>query len=347
MRYTLHQGNCLAVMKTMINDGMKVHSVVTDPPYHLQSIVSRFGKEGSAPAANGVYRRSSTGFMGKEWDGGDIAFNKEVWELCHELLYPGGHLLAFSATRNYHRMTCAIEDAGFEIRDQIGWLYGTGFPKSHSMKKQLEKLGEIEASKDWEAWGTALKPAWEPICVARKALDESSIARNVLKYGTGALNIDDCRIGTDSRTFLSKGIASGSHNLVGSKLNYNQGVKTVIGRWPANVIHDGSEEVIDAFPSTYGDEGSAARFFYCAKATEEDRAGSKHPTIKPIKLMRYLTRLITPKGGIVLDPFAGSGTTLQASVLEGFRPIGIELDPQYIQDIERRMRFMPATLEGL
>ena len=177
----LNNGDCIEVMQRLIDDGVQVDSVVTDPPYHLTSIVERFGKEGSAPAqfgTDGAYKRSSTGFMGKEWDGGDIAFRQETWELAYKLLKPGGHLLAFSASRNYHRMAVAIEDAGFEIRDQIMWIYGSGFPKSLN-------LGD--------GWGTALKPAHEPIVMAKKRL-EGTNKQNKDKYGPGGINIDGCRI---------------------------------------------------------------------------------------------------------------------------------------------------------
>ena len=230
----LLNGDCIEEMQKLIDDGVQVDSVVTDPPYHLTSIVKRFGKENSAPAqfgTDGAYARASTGFMGKEWDGGDIAFRPETWELALKLLKPGGHLLAFSASRNYHRMAVAIEDAGFEIRDQMMWLYGSGFPKSQNMGKAIDKKqgndrevlgtkitnvgmqgnnfkrgsksGEVEVTKgnsEWEGWGTALKPAHEPIVMARKPLSESSIVDNVLKHGTGAINIDGCRVeGNDAK----------------------------------------------------------------------------------------------------------------------------------------------------
>ena len=185
---TIINGDCIEEMQKLIDNGIQVDSVVTDPPYHLTSIVKRFGKEDSAPAqfgTDGAYARASKGFMGKEWDGGDIAFRPETWELALKLLKPGGHLLAFSASRNYHRMAVAIEDAGFEIRDQMMWLYGSGFPKSLNIG---------------DGWGTALKPAHEPIVMARKELSEKSIKDNVLKYGTGGINIDDCRVeGNDAK----------------------------------------------------------------------------------------------------------------------------------------------------
>lgn len=399
-------GDCLDVMAELIANGEKFDSVVCDPPYHLTSIVKRFGGENAAPAqfgTDGAYSRASKGFMGKEWDGGDIAFRIETWRLCFELLKDGGHLLAFSGTRTYHRMAVAIEDAGFEIRDQIGWLYGSGFPKSHNISKAIDKIngaereivgtrvtnvgmqggnfanksgqGEInitaaasEEAQQWEGWGTALKPAWEPVVVARKPISEKSIAANVLKHGTGAINIDGCRVGSDGGT---KDIPNGH----GVKSNDVYGVynscetKSIngLGRWPANIIHDGSEEVVAAFPavadssnhvrknnsgskifggtigigdsvSPYSDSGNASRFFYSAKAQEEDRMGSKHPTVKPIDLMAYLCRMVTPPNGHVLDPFAGSGSTGIGAIREGFHATLIEREPEYYQDILNRTR---------
>ena len=191
----LLNGCCRKQMKKLQRQKIMVDAVVTDPPYHFNTIVERFGKEGSAPAqfgTDGAFKRASTGFLGKEWDGGDIAFDPMTWSLCLGLLKPGGHLIAFSASRNYHRMAVAIEDAGFEIRDQIMWIYGSGFPKSHNIGKQIgdEDFG----------WGTALKPAHEPIVLARKPISEKSIADNVLKWGTGGINIDGCRIeGNDAK----------------------------------------------------------------------------------------------------------------------------------------------------
>ena len=188
----LLNGDCIEQMQKLKDEGKQIDSVVTDPPYHLTSIVERNGKEGSAPAKDrdGLYQRQARGFMGKEWDGGDIAFRTDTWKLAYDLLKPGGYLLAFSASRNYHRMAVAIEDAGFEIRDQIMWIYGSGFPKSLNVG---------------DGWGTALKPAHEPIVMARKPLEGSNID-NVLKYGTGAINIDGCRVGNEERKH--KGMSS-------------------------------------------------------------------------------------------------------------------------------------------
>lgn len=353
---TVHLGDCLAIMPTIADNS--VDAVICDPPYHLTSIVERF-KSGTA-AKDATFGRMSKGFMGKEWDGGDIAFRPETWMHVLRILKPGGHLLAFSHARTYHRMACAIEDAGFEIRDMIEWIYGSGFPKSHDQG---------------DGRGTALKPAHEPICMARKPL-AGTVQLTLDLFGTGAINIDACRVhGEDAgpRTYTSKRTLPGAQQNATGERHFDDVLyvgTTKAGRFPANLIHDGSDEVVEIFPreagarapvtvrngdkflTTYGafkgnideqgstfqgDTGSAARFFYCAKATAKDRAGSKHPTVKPIKLMRYLVRMVTPRNGLVLDPFAGSGTTLMAARLEGFASVGIEQDAQYYGDI--RVRF--------
>lgn len=353
MTVTVHHGNMLNVLQTLGG----FHACVTDPPYHLTSIVKRFGAENAAPARagkTGAYARASAGFMGQRWDGGDIAFRPETWRLVYDALLPGAHLVAFGAPRAYHRMACAIEDAGFEVRDSLMWLFGSGFPKSHNLDG------------DWQGWGTALKPAYEPIILARKPL-VGTVAANVLAHGTGAINIDACRVGEDGGT---KGCTAGpSNGILGDGLNGAFGQRVDgLGRWPANVVHDGSDEVVDAFPfatgqqravgpefkpktgtAVYGDygprqaveprndAGSAARFFYTAKADAQDRLGSKHPTVKPVDLMRWLVRLVTPQGGTVLDPFAGSGTTGMACLAEGFDAVLIEREAQYVADIRRRI----------
>jgi site-specific DNA-methyltransferase (adenine-specific) len=353
-KVTLHRGDCLEVLPTL--EANSIDSCVTDPPYHLTSIVKRFGKENSAPAqfgTDGAYARASKGFMGKQWDGGDIAFRPELWAEVFRVLKPGAHLLAFSSTRTYHRMACAIEDAGFEIRDQIGWCYGSGFPKSHNIGN---------------GWGSALKPAWEPIVLARKPLSESSIAANVLKHGTGGINVDGCRVETtENRARNNAARTNGTSYIVQREAKFIDPGGD--GRWPANLIHDGSEEVLAGFPETtsglykawstpkgvrqvygqdakggyqtkqdtYGDSGSAARFFYTAKADANDRIGSNHPTIKPIDLIQYLVRLVTPRGGLVLDPFSGSGTTGEAAFYEGMAAILIEREEEYQADIVKRM----------
>lgn len=303
-----------------------VDSIITDPPYGLS-------------------------FMGKRWDY-DVP-STEVWAECLRVLKPGGHLLAFAGTRTQHRMAVRIEDAGFEIRDMIAWVYGSGFPKSHNLQG------------DWLGWGTALKPALEPITVARKSL-VGTVAENVLAHGVGALNIDRCRVDASDGRPLIESKSQASLHAFGNGLNGSRcaGVTTQ-GRWPANLIHDGSEEVLAGFPqapgqqgaltgdepsgklgsaNTYGkmdrrhaatprgDTGSAARFFYCAKASKSDRGeGNVHPTVKPTDLMRYLCRLVTPPGGVVMDPFMGSGSTGKAAMLEGFRFIGIERESAYFE----------------
>ena len=355
MSVRIIQGDCREVLRTL--PAASVDSIVTDPPYEL-------------------------GFMGKGWDKSGVANDVRTWAECLRVLKPGGYLLAFSGTRTYHRMACAIEDAGFEIRDQIGWAYGSGFPKSHN-----------------GAWGgTALKPAWEPVCMARKPL-HGTVAANFAAHGTGGLNIDGCRVphGEGAAGSWGGGRRPGGFADVGAAKGDGEpcGAFSALGRWPANLLHDGSDEVLAAFPqasgavapvrgtepsaktgTTFGQfggraasdqrdgGGSAARFFYCAKADRADRneglhdpgpqfkmgrlphhaekvsaggRGNHHPTVKPTDLMRYLCRLVTPAGGTVLDPFMGSGSTLKAAELEGFSAIGIELDAEYIAIARRRI----------
>lgn len=351
---------------------------------------------------SGAYARASAGFMGKKWDTGETAFDPAFWKECLRVLKPGGFVVMASGTRTYHRLASAIELAGFEVRDSIlemlagapagmafldslndeqrsafirlmdemsptgllGWCYGSGFPKSHDVAKGLGKqLAGPDLCEQWEGWGTALKPAWEPIVLARKPLERNkTVAGNVLQHGTGAINIDGCRVeGGGSKLSHKGGIGfnSGVDGYAGNGREYSDE-----GRWPANVLHDGSEEVLAAFPETssggaptagdrngitYGEfaqrsltnhgssEGSAARFFYTSKADSDDRLGSKHPTVKPVDLMQWLCRLVTPKGGTVLDPFAGTGTTGEAAFREGFKAILIEREPEYQADIRRRM----------
>ena len=350
-------GDCLDVLRTM--DADSVDSVVTDPPYHLTSIVKRFGSDSAAPAksngATGVYARASAGFMGQKWDGGDVAFRPGTWAEVLRVMKPGAHMLAFSSTRTYHRMVCAIEDAGFEVRDQVAWVYGSGFPKSHNLPG---------------GWGTALKPAWEPIVVVRKPLI-GTVAANVERFGTGALNIDGCRVTTTEGDYDHPGNSGvEDHTRVYGKFAHkNQMPPNALGRWPANLCHDGSEEVLAGFPRQagsfvrerkadkprkpdsfgpvkaagekvgFGDSGSASRFFYCAKSSKSDRGeGNTHPTVKPTDLMRWLCRLVTPPSGLVLDPFTGSGSTGKAAKAEGFRFLGIEREPEYFQIAEKRIR---------
>lgn len=398
-----------------------IDSVVTDPPYALVSIVKRFGGKNAEPTRDGdVYSRSSAGFMGKQWDTGETAFAVEFWQEVFRVLKPGGHVASFSGTRTYHRMAVAVEDAGFEIRDQLAWVYGSGFPKSHDVSKGIDKAagavrerkripysqnvmaqgigverpwmdaakevgfhelaGDIpatDAAREWQGWGTALKPAWEPICLARKPLI-GTVAANVLEHGTGALNIDGCRVGTEGGT---KTVAGDRKNVTvhafGDGLGAQGGSIASIdaGRWPANIVHDGSDEVLAEFPdapgqqratgpqydrsaNVYGkfagvtpaeprlDSGSAARFFYTAKAGGDDRLGSKHPTVKPVDLMQWLCRLITPPGGLILDPFSGTGTTGEAAYIEGFRAILVEREAEYQADIRKRMSLVIASSDA-
>jgi DNA modification methylase len=480
----VEHGDSRAVLKKF--GDASVDSCVTDPPYSLVSIQKRFGKVGSAPAQegrDGLYRRASAGFMGKQWDTGETAFDPDFWREVYRVLKPGAHLIAFSGTRTYHRMACAIEDAGFEIRDQIGWLYGSGFPKSHDVSKGIDKrrdwsalprlqteirarrlklgisqsaaarmmgligkgeslggggfmwfetgmrmptrdqwprlkaalnIGDAfdlcfeeaereitgtvdewtnrsnyaltskdgfrrdkpasEAAAEWHGWGTALKPAWEPMVLARKPL-VGTVAENVLLHRTGALNVDGCRVEGVKPKMAA--IDSGQRNnpILQTRSATATGEMSTEGRWPANVIHDGSDEAVSAFPDASGaqrpisgneqstpaknvygtfgrspsseprgDSGSAARFFYSAKADAVDRFGSKHPTVKPIDLMAYLCRLVTPPGGLVLDPFAGSGTTGAACLREKFECILIEREADYIADIHARLE--AVTAEG-
>jgi len=346
-----------------------VDSVVTDPPYGLS-------------------------FMGKRWDY-DVP-STEIWGECLRVLKPGGYLLAFAGTRTQHRMAVRIEDAGFEIRDMLAWMYGSGFPKSHNVSIAIDKadgadrdvvgtnsnhrLGQskglppgvamtgqphtgegnitapaTDAAKQWQGWGTALKPAMEPITMARKPF-KATVAQNVQEWGTGAINIDGCRIGEEEiKTSAKIAGQSFQHDYNGCEES------THLGRWPANVMHDGSAEILQAM-------GEAARFFYTPKACKDDRddgcemmeakqyshdgrdkatenayqrndskARNFHPTVKPTDLMRYLCRMVTPTGGIVLDPFTGSGSTGRGAVLEGFRFIGCEMDADYIEIAKARI----------
>lgn len=303
-RVTVHQGDARDVLKTLAD--ASIDAIVTDPPYAFESILKRFGKPGAAPARDGdVYTRYSAGFMHRDWDTGDTVFASGFWAECLRVLKPGGHCLAFGATRYYHRLGTALEGAGFEIRDTLMWTYATGHPKSHDAGHMMAKRGIApEVAEAWNGWGTGLKPAVEPIVVARKPF-KGRIADNVLAHGTGALNIEGCR--------------------------------TAEERWPANLIHDGSDEVIAAFPS------NAARFFHSAKASKHEKVGN-HPTQKPIALMQYLVRLVTPPGGTVLDPFAGTGTTAEACWREGFQSILIERETDYADLIEERMKSVRTRL---
>ena len=428
----LINADCIEAMKAMPDNS--VDSIVTDPPYEL-------------------------GFMGKSWDASGIAFNVEVWREALRVIKPGGHLIAFSGSRTYHRMAVAIEDAGFEIRDQIMWVYGSGFPKSHNISKGLDKaagtlkvigkgkagktaLGQSsgynhtnnphefditepnsDAAKQWDGWGTALKPAHEPMVLARKPLI-GTVANNVLTHGTGGLNIDGSRVVAEGENFDN--LKSRPIGKLNTRRNdetdgefdarVNESPEQLaalaklkeLGRWPANFIHDGSDEVVALFPTTspspkglitqggkagggydvgssdgtrdtkfqgHGDSGSAARFFYCAKASKRDRNEgldgfeakrdhdgradggvggdnprnrtnnaklNHHPTVKPTTLMQYLVRLVTPHNGIVLDPFMGSGSTGKACAYEGFDFIGIDQSAEYVAIAQARIDFALA-----
>lgn len=367
-------GDSLEVLKDFEDNYFD--SVVTDPPYGLA-------------------------FMGKKWDY-DVP-EVELWKEVYRVLKPGGHLLSFAGSRTYHRMAVNIEDAGFEIRDMLGWLYGSGFPKSHNIGKAIDKIqgnkrevigvstgkgysSQQEKNKEqgfrpykdglphekadrtltkgnseWEGWGTALKPAHEPIVMARKPFN-TSVAENVLTHGTGGINIDECRVGNEVlKEHISSKTAGGER--IG-QIKAGMVTPERVGRFPANIIHDGSKEVLEVFEES-------SRFFYCAKASKAERnmglddyeekqvtdgtirsnqetartfgANSAkrknyHPTVKPIKLMEYLVRLVTPKEGIVLEPFAGSGTTLIACKQQGFNYIGIEREQEYCDIAEARLK---------
>ncbi|AYR00211.1 DNA methylase [Mycobacterium phage Pat3] len=392
----IHLGDCRDILAEL--EDASVDSIVTDPPYEL-------------------------GFMGKKWDGSGIAFDVEMWEQCLRVLKPGGHLLAFGGSRTWHRLTVAIEDAGFEIRDSIAWLYGSGFPKSLDVSKAIDKAAGAErevigtrragitpggglvrngvteaekqrlvtapatdAARQWQGWGTALKPAFEPIVVARKPL-AGTVAANVLEHGTGALNIDACRIpaGQDYRDKCASVVGLDS-NRNGAAYGEWTGARTDSareeGRWPTNVVlddaqaaeldaqtgyqrdgthvgrnRDGSAHTNEVYGARkndtrdvgYGGGGGGSRFFpvfkYQAKAPTKERPsyvnedGNKvaHNTVKPLALIRWLVKLVTPPGGVVLDPFAGSGTTVEACLLEGFDCIAIENEPDYIPLIEQRL----------
>lgn len=404
--FTLFNGDSRNVIAEMPENS--IDSIVCDPPYEL-------------------------GFMGKSWDSTGIANDVQLWKEVLRVLKPGGHLLAFSGSRTYHRMAVAIEDAGFEIRDQIMWVYGSGFPKSHNISKGIDKAAGAErevvssykgvtkgdggrynwhntdevgstmvdvtipatdAAKQWQGWGTALKPAHEPIVLARKPV-EGTVANNVLTYGVGGINIDGTRVGSETVSVhhAPKGTFAGGEPDRGSDTSTYE---NHIGRFPANFIHDGSDQVVALFPDVKGatsrtptkptnatsyvlggdsntpiyDDGlntSAARFFYCAKASKRDRnegldgfetkvAGgmqgrtdgsmgsitynkNHHPTVKPIDLMQYLCRLITPPNGTILDPFLGSGSTGKAAMYEGFNFVGIELTQEYLPIAKARIEF--------
>ena len=391
-KYILHLGNCLDSLKGVPDNS--VDSIVTDPPYGIS-------------------------FMSKKWDY-DVP-SVEIWKECLRVLKPGGFLLSFSSTRTYHRMTINIEDAGFEIRDSCTWNYSSGFPKSHNISASIDKMyghpnrgraiptassyqacdidqdnkltsnpvgpyePKTDEAKQWQGWGTALKPSQEFIAMARKPLD-GTVASNVLTWGTGGINIDATRVPMSDEDYekLSSGVerirekggTMGNSWKNSSDLSGANPVNPA-GRWPANFIHDGSQEVLELFPDV---KGSAARFFYVPKASKKDKEEglddfeertqsatfgdigpmegnprkpntghvqkirNHHPTVKPTELMKYLCRLVTQPGGIVLDPFMGSGSTGKAAILEGFRFIGCELDEEYLAIAEARIKHACSQL---
>ena len=400
--YTLYHGNMLDLLDVIPPNS--IDSIVCDPPYELN-------------------------FMNKGWDNSGIAFDKNAWKKCFQVLKEGGYLLAFGGSRTYHRIACAIEDAGFEIRDCIMYLYGSGFPKSMDVAKSLEGkltlgsantkdfkklngeqitrgnwgyakmqleqgyrnknydteaesetyLGKLkpttDLAKQWQGWGTNLKPAYEPIIVARKPF-EGSLVNNIIKNGVGALNIDECSVGNEERTQYSGKSTNGTVYFEYPQKNSH--FETVVGRFPANVITDGSEEVQSGLPETKSNSGNACRYFYCAKASTKDReegligfekqqttdgcirsneetarayganSGLRkniHPTVKPTTLMQYLIRLVSPKGSVILDPFMGSGSTGKAVMFENnernanYKFIGIELTKEYLPICEARIKW--------
>lgn len=392
--YASVNADCLEVMRKMPDNS--VDAIVTDPPYGI-SFMSKgfdtFKKEGMSD---------------------NQAFQADMTPLFKEMLRiakPGAHILAFGGTRTYHRLTCAIEDAGWEIRDCLGWLYSSGFPKSMDISKAIDKkqgakraerggVGDHEGTVDfgmknrcpkcgkpyfsanpctcpredlipitedakkWHGWGTCLKPAFEPIVLARKPV-EGTVVDNVLKWGCGGLNIDDCRVPSDEPVKIhspkKETLYDSGHKDMGTWIENR-------GRFPANLIHDGSDEVLGVFPDnvkggtwnqtkgarhfenngeptdyvTGGSDqsiGSAARFFYCPKASKKEKGkDNSHPTVKPIELMKYLVKLVTPKGALVLDPFMGSGTTGVAALQVGCRFLGIEKEKEYFDIAERRLK---------
>jgi DNA modification methylase len=388
----IYEGDNQVVLAELLAAGTLVDAVLTDPPYGIS-------------------------FMGKQWDY-DVP-TLEFWRLVYQVLKPGGHVLSFGGARTYHRMVCNLEDAGFEIRDQILWLYGSGFPKSLDVSKAIDKSAGAEreivgsgpyatrrprdgrqgitfaddayirpaghqitapvtdAAKAWHGWGSALKPAHEPIVLARKPF-RGTLAENIVANGAGALNIDGCRVGTgedlDPKDYDDTRRTSAKFNGILNNGKPYAGGKRIgavpAGRWPANLILDEDAAALldqqsgrlvsganptrrgsDLDRSSYSgfggqtecsaprglDAGGASRFFYTAKAPNHERNGSKHPTVKPLSLLRYLVRLVTPPGGIVLDPYAGTGTTGDAAMLEGFRSILIEREPAYVADIRKRL----------
>lgn len=325
---TLHPGDCLEVLDGFPDDHFD--AVVSDPPYHLQSIVDRFGKAGAAPAKegrDGGNARASKRFVGKNWDAGDIVFRPETWTKIARVVKPGGHIAAFNHSRKFHRMAVAMEDAGLEFREMLAWVYGTGLPQNHPVWRALEKMGcTAEEIATWEDWGTVLRPSLEPIALVRKPLSEASIAQQCLVTGTGAINLKATAIPNLDRPRESD-------------------LAPIPTRYPGNLLHDGSPEVLARFPVQVSGL-SASRFFYCAKASKADRRGSEHPTVKPQALMEWLIRLIVPVGARILDPFAGSGSTGWAAASLGVHCDLIEREAEYQADIERGIEALAHPDDG-
>lgn len=458
---TLHEGDCRESLRRLIDQGVRVHSVVTDPPYGLTSVTKRFGKDGSAPAkfgSDGAFSRASAGFMGKAWDGTGIERDPEFWRLIYDILLPGGFVFAFSGARTGHWQACAMEMAGFIMHPMHGWLYGSGMPKAHNPCPGIDKAMGVESevvgtrdpralydgierrsaaintnwraaedradtrdlskqkvlrpvspeAQQWDGWryGTQTqKPALEPVYLGQKPFSEKNGIANLLKHGVGAFNVDDCRVAWDGDppeigTPGWGGPQKKSTAAPGQDGNtVDRAPPSALGRWPANLLHDDSEAVRAIFPDSKGqqgaivgtepsrtgdenthcygkygarpptpvrgDTGSAARFFnsfptteedyrwaveagliddvddlvpaiYHAKATKKDRAGSKHPTVKAVGLIEHFIKHITPPGGTVLDPFAGSGTTAEAARRLGMNAIIMEAEPDYIAFLRQR-----------
>lgn len=336
----IHHADCLAHMPTM--EPNSVDAVVTDPPYGI-------------------------GFMEKGWD--RTVPGPHYWAEVLRVAKPGAHLLAFGGTRTFHRLACAIEDAGWDMRDTLMWVYAQGMPKTADVSKDMPD----GPRQQWAGWASQLKPAWEPIIMARKPL-EGTLTANVMKYGTGALNIDASRVPMNGEVVRTmQGGALGVAMRKGYRMRYTPYQSDPNGRWPSNVVHDGSDEVVQHFPdapgqqgdvpdglkrtggiaegrfsdskafSARGDEGSAARFFYCAKASAAERGkGNNHPTVKPVRLMRWLCRMVTPVGGTIFDPFTGSGSTAKAAGLDGFNFIGCEKEAEHVATARSR-----CTIETL
>jgi len=323
----LHSGDCLEILDKL--PANHFDAVITDPPYHLISIVKRFGGKNATAAKqgkDGSFARSSQKFAGKTWDDGDIAFRPEIWVKIARVLKPGGHLVAFNHSRTFHRMAVALEDAGLEYRDTLAWVYATGLPKTHPVANNLKRMAATpEEVAAWDGWGTCLKPCFELIALARKPLSEPSIPAQCLSTGTGALNI----------------AATAIPDLDSAPSNDGDPPAT---RYPGNLIHDGSPEVLTHFPAQ-SNGLSAARFFYCAKANASDRRGSEHPTVKPQALMEWLVRLIAPKGARILDPFGGSGATAWAAHAQGVHSDLIEREPEYQADISRGISDLKTRVE--